>query len=292
MRPSRTATGIWAKLVWTSNSIQEKTLNDGPCWLVDGEGRVKPGISSSTSSSSSGKLLSSYPVKTPSTCRTVTHSSVRRDCTPDDLHWSKASYWSMGTTGDPVPVGRWDHNPTNTHSTKHEFWSEGVVDIDDSTGIVTNSWKKKFPHKKKSPGRDGHIEKGRQDVDTHQGADTLPVSIVAPTVSRVSGGISMLSLAQPVNFSPSSCWGHTETLYDVWFLSFVVQDRVSYTDRAVNFRWQITTDIGSWQNNAGNAILDHDMTRQFLTMPAASVTVELVFSLVGLTLSDLCKSLL
>jgi hypothetical protein len=42
-------------------------------------------------------------------------------------------------------------------------------------------------------------------------------------------------------------------LYDVSLLSFVVQDRISCADRAVNFRWQITTDIGSLQNKAGNA---------------------------------------
>ena len=34
------------------------------------------------------------------------------------------------------------------------------------------------------------------------------------------------------------------------------------------------------------------MTRQFLTIPAASATVERVFSFTGLTLSDLRKSLL
>ena len=34
------------------------------------------------------------------------------------------------------------------------------------------------------------------------------------------------------------------------------------------------------------------MTRQFLAIPAASVTVERVFSFAGLTLSDLRKSLL
>ncbi len=33
-------------------------------------------------------------------------------------------------------------------------------------------------------------------------------------------------------------------MYDVCLLSFVVQDRISSADRAVNFRWQITTDIG------------------------------------------------
>jgi hypothetical protein len=34
------------------------------------------------------------------------------------------------------------------------------------------------------------------------------------------------------------------------------------------------------------------MDRQFLTIPAASATNERVFSFAGLTLSDLCKSLL
>jgi hypothetical protein len=34
------------------------------------------------------------------------------------------------------------------------------------------------------------------------------------------------------------------------------------------------------------------MTRQFLTIPAASTTAECVFSFAGLTLSDLRKSLL
>ena len=142
--------------------------------------------------------------------------------------------------------------------------------------LVANSLKKnKFSHKKKSPGRDGQIEKGREDVGAHQGADTLAAfvrkssresggismssflarnkaqasqicegdkyptivavltaismcissmrpttacsvvkdastvtatnSSLTPTASRVSGGISMLSRAQQVSFSPSSC---------------------------------------------------------------------------------------
>ncbi len=37
------------------------------------------------------------------------------------------------------------------------------------------------------------------------------------------------------SLSPSSCWVHTPILYDVWLLSFVVQDRIiSCTDRVVN----------------------------------------------------------
>ncbi len=78
------------------------------------------------------------------------------------------------------------------------------------------------------------------------------------TASRVSGDISMISREKQVSFSPSSCWGHNETLYDVWLLSSVVQERISCADHAVNFRWQITTDIGSWQNKAGNAGLTPD----------------------------------
>jgi hypothetical protein len=74
-------------------------------------------------------------------------------------------------------------NPTNTHS-------EGVGDIDDSTGMSREFLKKmKFPHKKKSPGRDGQIEKGREDVGSHQAADT-PVAFVRKS-SRESGVISM-----------------------------------------------------------------------------------------------------
>ncbi len=49
--------------------------------------------------------------------------------------------------------------------------------------------KTNVPHKKKSPGREGYIEKGREDVDTHQGTDTL-VAIVRKS-SRESGVISM-----------------------------------------------------------------------------------------------------
>ncbi len=114
---------------------------------------------------------------------------------------------------------------------------------------------------------------------------------------------------------------------DVWLLSFVVQDRISCTDSAVNFRWQITTDIGSWQNKAGNAMSviqssdvigknedesditqDVDvlvwwrdvgrarfphitvMTRQFLTIPAASTTAERVFSFTGLNVCLILQS--
>jgi hypothetical protein len=58
--------------------------------------------------------------------------------------------------------------------------------------LVANSLKKnKFSHKKKSPGRDGQIEKGREDVGAHQGADTLAAFVRKS--SRESGGISMSS---------------------------------------------------------------------------------------------------
>jgi hypothetical protein len=49
--------------------------------------------------------------------------------------------------------------------------------------------KKKFPPKKNHLGRDGQIEKGREDVGTHQGTDTL--SDFVRKSSRESGGISM-----------------------------------------------------------------------------------------------------
>jgi hypothetical protein len=39
-------------------------------------------------------------------------------------------------------------NPTNTHSDKHDLWSDCVTDIDDSTGIGHEFLKKKIPHKK------------------------------------------------------------------------------------------------------------------------------------------------
>jgi hypothetical protein len=50
---------------------------------------------------------------------------------------------------------------------------------------------KKFSSKNKSPGRDGQIEKGREDVGAHQGADTLAAFVRKS--SRESGGISMSS---------------------------------------------------------------------------------------------------
>ena len=37
-----------------------------------------------------------------------------------------------------------------------------------------------------------------------------------------------------------------------------MQDRISCSDHSVNFRWQITTDIGSRQNKAGHGGLAPD----------------------------------
>ena len=52
-------------------------------------------------------------------------------------------------------------------------------------------------------------------------------------------------------------------------------------------------DVLVWWRDVGQARFPRIavMTRQFLTIPGASVTVERVFSFAGLTLSDLCKSL-
>ena len=53
-------------------------------------------------------------------------------------------------------------------------------------------------------------------------------------------------------------------------------------------------DVLVWWRDVGQARFPRIavMTRQFLVIPADSVTVELVFSFAGLTLSDLRKSLL
>jgi hypothetical protein len=51
--------------------------------------------------------------------------------------------------------------------------------------------KKKIFPQKKTPGRDENIEKGREDVGTHQGVDTLVVFVRKS--SRESGDISMSS---------------------------------------------------------------------------------------------------
>jgi hypothetical protein len=53
-------------------------------------------------------------------------------------------------------------------------------------------------------------------------------------------------------------------------------------------------DVLVWWRDVGQARFPHIavMTRQVLTVPAASATAERVFSYAGLTLSDLCKSLL
>ena len=53
-------------------------------------------------------------------------------------------------------------------------------------------------------------------------------------------------------------------------------------------------DVLVWWRDAGRARFPRIavMTRQFLTIPAASATAERVFSFAGLTLSDLRKSLL
>ena len=49
-----------------------------------------------------------------------------------------------------------------------------------------------------------------------------------------------------------------------------------------------------WWRDIGQARFPHItvMTRQFLTIPVTSATIERVFSFTGLTLSDLRKSLL
>ncbi len=70
--------------------------------------------------------------------------------------------------------------------------SSEVGDIDDSPGIGREFLKKtNFPPKKNHLGRDGQIEKGREDVGAHQGADTLAAFVRKS--SRDSGGISMSS---------------------------------------------------------------------------------------------------
>ncbi len=53
-------------------------------------------------------------------------------------------------------------------------------------------------------------------------------------------------------------------------------------------------DVLVWWRDVGQARFPHIavMVRQFLSIPAASVTAERVFSFTGLTLSDLRKSLL
>jgi hypothetical protein len=118
-------------------------------------------------------------------------------------------------------------------STIHRYWSD----------LVTNSLKKQIFHKNKSLGRDGQIKKGREDVGAHEGGDTLTAFVRKS--SRESGGISMsIFLARD----------KVQSSQRVWLLSFDVQDRISCSDRTVNFRWQITTYIGGWQNKDGNAM--------------------------------------
>ena len=53
-------------------------------------------------------------------------------------------------------------------------------------------------------------------------------------------------------------------------------------------------DVLVWWRDVGQARFPRIavMTRQFLTIPVPSATVERVFTFAGLTLSDLCKSLL
>ncbi len=64
--------------------------------------------------------------------------------------------------------------------------------VDDSPGIGHEFYEeKKISLKKKITGRDGQIEKDREDVGTHQGADTL--SALVRKSSRESGDISMSS---------------------------------------------------------------------------------------------------
>jgi hypothetical protein len=80
---------------------------------------------------------------------------------------------------------------------------------------INNKQKMVFPTQKSTkkiqPGRDGQIEKGREDVVTHQEVDTLVVFVRKS--SRVSGAISIsnfltrqgteFSRVEQVSFSPS-----------------------------------------------------------------------------------------
>ncbi len=70
-------------------------------------------------------------------------------------------------------------NPTNTHSAKHELWSEGVSDIDDSTGIGREGEKNplsirwSLEQNSSKDAQKDRVEKGRENVGTNQRPDTL-----------------------------------------------------------------------------------------------------------------------
>jgi hypothetical protein len=95
-------------------------------------------------------------------------------------------------------------NPTNTHSTKHELWSEGVVDINDSTGIGREGKKNPLSQQTFSGTRvlggwaKGRSEKDREDVGTNQRPDKLVVFV------RNSKGCE--DNHQPVR-DGCHCWG-------------------------------------------------------------------------------------
>ncbi len=149
-------------------------------------------------------------------------------------------------------------------------------------------------------------------------------SSLTPTDSRVSGGISILSRVQQVNFSPSSCWGHF-----VWRLIVVVCCAGSYLLcrpyrqlQVVNHhRYRKLTKQGwkcnscypeQWCKERGwirhharcwrPGLVEGRRTSSFSShcchdssIPGYScgyATVERVFSFTGLTFSDLRKSLL
>jgi hypothetical protein len=85
-----------------------------------------------------------------------------------------------------------------------------------------------------------------------------------------------------------------------------VHDRISYTDRVVNFTEVVNhhrydgsdmtqdVDVLVWWRDVGQVRFPRItvMDRQFLDICETSATVERVLSCAGLTLSDLCKSLL
>jgi hypothetical protein len=119
--------------------------------------------------------------------------------------------------------------------------------------------KNKFPHKKKSPGRDGHIEKGREDVGSHHGPDTLVVFVRKS--SRESAGISMSSFLKcnKTQMSQNCEEDKYPTIVDVLnTISMCISSMCPTTVCSVG-KGRITV-----------------MARQFLVIPADSTTDERV----------------
>ncbi len=140
---------------------------------------------------------------------------------------------ARGGTGERVHRYRLVGSANDKHPRSHRKKSVGLYHPTERTHIQLNmSWKRqgrrwRTPRSRrpfwlcqeifKRIWRHLHVQLSRAQqgavvTDLWATTRTATNRSLTPTASRVSGVFSILSRAQQVSFSPSSCWGHTETL--------------------------------------------------------------------------------